>query len=74
MKDYPFSLKLKNKFDPIITAGVLVQPKNFPYSFPGAKAYFLASNPAYQWISKNYYYIRKTPTLGKKIAGAAFFK
>jgi hypothetical protein len=25
------------------------------------KAYFLASNPAYQWISKNYYYIRKTP-------------
>lgn len=25
------------------------------------KAYFLATNPAYQWISKNYYYIRKTP-------------
>ena len=25
------------------------------------KAYFFASNPAYQWISKNYYYIRKTP-------------
>ena len=25
------------------------------------KAYFVASNPAYQWISKNYYYIRKTP-------------
>jgi len=25
------------------------------------KAYFFASNPVYQWISKNYYYIRKTP-------------
>ena len=25
------------------------------------KAYFVASNPALQWISKNYYYIRKTP-------------
>lgn len=25
------------------------------------KAYFIATNPAYQWISKNYYYIRKTP-------------
>lgn len=25
------------------------------------KAYFAATNPAYQWISKNYYYIRKTP-------------
>ena len=25
------------------------------------KAYFVASNPASQWISKNYYYIRKTP-------------
>lgn len=25
------------------------------------KAYFVATNPAYQWISKNYYYIRKTP-------------
>ena len=25
------------------------------------KAYFVASNPAIQWISKNYYYIRKTP-------------
>jgi hypothetical protein len=25
------------------------------------KAYFVASNPAVQWISKNYYYIRKTP-------------
>jgi hypothetical protein len=25
------------------------------------KAYFFATNPAYQWISKNYYYIRKTP-------------
>ena len=25
------------------------------------KAYFLATNPAFQWISKNYYYVRKTP-------------
>jgi hypothetical protein len=25
------------------------------------KAYFAATSPAYQWISKNYYYIRKTP-------------
>lgn len=25
------------------------------------KAYFVASNPALQWVSKNYYYIRKTP-------------
>jgi len=25
------------------------------------KAYFVATNPAYQWISKNYYCIRKTP-------------
>ena len=25
------------------------------------KAYFLNSNPSYQYISKNYYYIRKTP-------------
>lgn len=25
------------------------------------KAYFFATNPAFQWISKNYYYIRKTP-------------
>lgn len=25
------------------------------------KSYFLATNPAFQWISKNYYYIRKTP-------------
>jgi hypothetical protein len=32
------------------------------------KAYFLASNPAYQWISKNYYYIRKTPKYLDSIA------
>lgn len=25
------------------------------------KCYFLSTNPAFQWISKNYYYIRKTP-------------
>ena len=25
------------------------------------KAYFFATNPAFQWISKNYYYVRKTP-------------
>lgn len=25
------------------------------------KAYFASTNPSYQWISKNYYYIRKTP-------------
>lgn len=33
------------------------------------KAYFLATNPALQWISKNYYYIRKTPKYLDEITG-----
>lgn len=34
------------------------------------KAYFLATNPVLQWISKNYYYIRKTPKYLDGLTGA----
>lgn len=33
------------------------------------KAYFLATNPALQWLSKNYYYIRKTPKYLDEVVG-----
>ena len=33
------------------------------------KAYFLATNPGLQWISKNYYYIRKTPKYLDELIG-----
>lgn len=33
------------------------------------KAYFLATNPGLQWISKNYYYIRKTPKYLDELVG-----
>jgi len=35
------------------------------------KAYMAATNPAYQWISKNYYYIRKTPKYLDELAEIA---
>ena len=42
------------------------------------KCYFLNTNPAYQYISKNYYYIRKTPKvldeLKPGLTGEAAFK
>lgn len=40
-----------------------VSPRELPVrsGFFYRKAYFLATNPALHWITKNYYYIRKTP-------------
>jgi hypothetical protein len=35
------------------------------------KAYFFATNPAFQWISKNYYYIRKTPKYLDSLSGVS---